>query len=96
MYGSLMADENSAVVVISSSGRPTTTWDALDRALQTESYVVGISDTDYEGNPFLEKPHASINPSAKKLGMPAQTTTVTIGLLINLETESTSILFCSQ
>ena len=84
MYGSLLADENSAVVVISSSGRPTTTWDALDRALQTESYVVGISDTDYEGNPFLEKPHASINPSAKKLGMPAQTTTVTIGLLINL------------
>ena len=84
MYGSLIADENSAVIVISSSGRPTTTWDALDRALDTEAYVIGISDTYYEGNPFLEKPHASINPSAKKLGMPTQTTTVTIGLLINL------------
>ena len=81
-YGSPLADARSAVVVISSSGRPTTTWDALDRALESPAFVVGISDTEYSGNPFLEKPPVSINPGATKLGMPTQTTTVTMGLLM--------------
>ena len=83
-YGSPLADSKSAVVVISSSGRPTTTWDALDRALESPAFVVGISDTEYSGNPFLEKASVSINPGATKLGMPTQTTIVTMGLLIQL------------
>ncbi|MBU05954.1 MAG: hypothetical protein CL877_08410 [Dehalococcoidales bacterium] len=84
VYGSSLADASSAVVIISSSGRPTTTWDALDRALETPAFVIGISDTEYSGNPFLEKPPVSINPGATKSGMPTQTTTVTIGLLMQL------------
>ena len=84
VYGNPLVDVSSAVVVISSSGRPTTTWDALDRALETSAFVIGISDTEYSGNPFLEKPPVSINPGATKSGMPTQTTTVTMGLLMQL------------
>ncbi|HAJ05403.1 MAG TPA: hypothetical protein DCL76_02480 [Chloroflexi bacterium] len=84
VYGSNIANEESVIVVISSSGRPTTTWDALDRAIDSGAYVIGISDTFYEGNPFLERPNKSINPSATKFGMPTQTTTVTMSLLTKL------------
>jgi len=80
-------DAQSAVIVISSSGRPTTTWDALDRALDTPAYVVGISDYAYEGNPFIEKLHTALVPGAVKKGLPAQTTTATIAVLINLAIE---------
>src|SRR5262245_3121619 len=51
-YGRSAFDQHTAAIVISSSGRPTTTWDALDRALATPAYVIGITDNPYSGNPF--------------------------------------------
>jgi glutamine---fructose-6-phosphate transaminase (isomerizing) len=84
VFGHPMITSTSAIIVVSSSGRPTSTWDALDRALQTPAYVIGISDIPYPGNPFLEKSHAAIVPGAVKKGWPAQTTTVTVGILIEL------------
>ena len=86
-YGHPGVDVHSAVIVISSSGRPTTTWDALDRALDTPAYVIGISDYNYGGNPFIEKPHTALVPGAVKKGLPAQTTTATIAVLVNLAIE---------
>ena len=86
-YGHPGFDAHSAAVVISSSGRPTTTWDALDRALDTPTYVIGISDKRYEGNPFIEKPPLALIPGAQKKGLPAQTTTATIAVLIDLAIE---------
>ncbi len=86
-YGHASFDAATAAVVISSSGRPTTTWDALDRALATPAYVVGITDKPYAGNPFREKVHTAIVPGALKVGWPAQTTTATIAVLITLAIE---------
>jgi glucosamine--fructose-6-phosphate aminotransferase (isomerizing) len=77
----------TVAIVTSSSGRPTTTWDALERALSTPAYVVGITDKPYAGNPFLEKSHTALVPGASKIGWPAQTTTATIALLIDLAIE---------
>jgi glucosamine--fructose-6-phosphate aminotransferase (isomerizing) len=86
-YGRPAFDSRTAAIVISSSGRPTTTWDALDRALATPAYVVGITDRPYPGNPFHEKSHTALAPGASKVGWPAQTTTATIALLIDLAIE---------
>jgi glutamine---fructose-6-phosphate transaminase (isomerizing) len=87
VYGRAGLDLQSAIIVISSSGRPTTTWDALDRALGTAAYVVGITDNPYAGNPFHEKVHTALVPGAAKVGWPAQTTTATIAVLIQLAIE---------
>jgi len=86
-YGHPAFDTATAAIAISSSGRPTTTWDALDRALATPAYVVGITDKPYAGNPFSEKTHAALIPGASKAGWPAQTTTATMALLIDLAIE---------
>ena len=86
-YGHPSIDERSAVIVISSSGRPTTTWDALDRALATPAYVIGITDNPAAGNPFHQKVHTALIPGAAKVGWPAQTTTATIAMLILLAIE---------
>jgi glucosamine 6-phosphate synthetase-like amidotransferase/phosphosugar isomerase protein len=86
-HGHPGVDAATAVIVISSSGRPTTTWDALDRALLTPAYVVGITDTPYAGNPFSERVHTVLVPGAEKAGWPAQTTSATIALLIMLAVE---------
>jgi glucosamine--fructose-6-phosphate aminotransferase (isomerizing) len=86
-YGRPAFDARTAAIVISSSGRPTTTWDALDRVLATPAYVVGITDKPYTGNPFLERSHTALVPGASKAGWPAQTTTATIALLIDLAIE---------
>jgi glutamine---fructose-6-phosphate transaminase (isomerizing) len=83
-YGRPAVDDKTAFLVISSSGRPTTTWDALDWALATSAYVVGITDNKSETNPFVSRPHAALVPGASKVGWPAQTTTATIALLIDL------------
>ncbi len=80
-------DATTAVIVISSSGRPTTTWEALDRALATPAYVVGITDNPYAGNPFSEKVHTALVPGAAKVGWPAQTTSATIAVLSLLAIE---------
>jgi glucosamine 6-phosphate synthetase-like amidotransferase/phosphosugar isomerase protein len=86
-HGRPSLDAATAVVVISSSGRPTTTWDALDRALKTPAYVIGITDKPYPGNPFNERVHTALVPGAEKVGWPAQTTTATIALLSLLAIE---------
>jgi glucosamine--fructose-6-phosphate aminotransferase (isomerizing) len=86
-YGRPTTDSRTVVIVISSSGRPTTTWDALERALATPAYVVGITDKPYAGNPFLEKSHTTLVPGASKVGWPAQTTTATMAVLIDLAIE---------
>lgn len=83
-YGRPGVDGHTAHIVISSSGRPTTTWDALDRALDTPAYVIGITDKAAPDNPFVSKPHTALVPGAHKVGWPAQTTTATISLLIDL------------
>jgi glucosamine 6-phosphate synthetase-like amidotransferase/phosphosugar isomerase protein len=86
-HGHPGVDAETAVIVISSSGRPTTTWNALDRALLTPAYVVGITDNPYAGNPFSERVHTALLPGAAKVGWPAQTTSATIALLIMLAVE---------
>lgn len=86
-YGHPGFNAHCAALVISSSGRPTTTWDALDRALATGAFVVGITDKRYAGNPFIEKPQVALIPGAQKKGLPAQTTTATMALLIDLAIE---------
>lgn len=86
-YGHPGFDERTAAIVISSSGRPTTTWDALDRALATPAYVIGITDNPAEGNPFHQKVHTALIPGAAKVGWPAQTTTATIAVLLHLAIE---------
>ncbi|MEZ4661027.1 MAG: hypothetical protein R2911_26040 [Caldilineaceae bacterium] len=64
-YGHPGLNAQSAAILISSSGRPTTTWDALDRALAAGAYV-GITDNPYDGNPFVDKPHSVLIPAAQK------------------------------
>ncbi|MEZ4707104.1 MAG: SIS domain-containing protein [Caldilineaceae bacterium] len=86
-YGHPGLTAQSAAILISSSGRPTTTWDALDRALAAGAYVVGITDNPYDGNPFVDKPHSVLIPGAQKKGLPAQTTTATMAVLIDLAIE---------
>lgn len=83
-YGRAGVDEQTAFLVISSSGRPTTTWDALDRALETPAYVAGVTDNPADDNPFVSRPHMALIPGAVKKGWPAQTTTATIAVLIDL------------
>jgi glucosamine--fructose-6-phosphate aminotransferase (isomerizing) len=84
VYGHLGEDSQTAHLVISSSGRPTTTWDALDRALNTAGYVIGVTDNPAPDNPFVARPPYALIPGAHKVGWPAQTTTATIALLIDL------------
>ena len=83
-YGRPGEDVRTAHFVISSSGRPTTTWDALDRALASEAYVVGITDSAAPDNPFVSKPASALIPGAVKAGWPTQTTTATIAVLLDL------------
>lgn len=83
-YGAAAVDERTAIFVISSSGRPTTTWDALDRGLKTQALVIGITDTPYPGNPFAERPPFVLVPGATKAGWPTQTTTTTLAVLLSL------------
>ncbi|MFT5194181.1 MAG: glucosamine--fructose-6-phosphate aminotransferase (isomerizing) [Candidatus Promineifilaceae bacterium] len=83
-YGRLGDDEQTAHFIISSSGRPTTTWDALDLALASGALVVGITDNPAESNPFATKPSVSLIPRGSKVGWPAQTTSATIATLISL------------
>ena len=83
-YGRLGSDEQTAHFVISSSGRPTTTWDALDLALASGALVVGITDNPAENNPFVTKPPIVLIPKGSKVGWPAQTTSATIATFISL------------
>ncbi|MEZ4515237.1 MAG: hypothetical protein R3C62_25460 [Chloroflexota bacterium] len=84
VYGRLGENSHTAHLVISSSGRPTTTWDALDRALASSGLVIGITDNPAATNPFVAKPPVALIPHGSKVGWPAQTTTATIATLISL------------
>ncbi len=86
-YGRPHSSGQTVAIVISSSGRPTTTWDALDRVLATPAYAVGITDNPYPGNPFSERVHTALIPGASKIGWPTQTTTATIAILLDLAIE---------
>lgn len=86
-YGRPHSNDQTVAIVISSSGRPTTTWDALDRVLATPAYAVGITDNPYPGNPFSERVHTALVPGASKIGWPTQTTTATIAILLDLAIE---------
>ncbi len=83
-YGRSGESDCHAHFVISSSGRPTTTWDALDRAMASPAYVIGITDKESPDNPFVARPDVTLIPGALKVGWPAQTTTATIVLLLKL------------
>lgn len=76
--------KDSAVLVISSSGRMSTTRDALYRALKSEALIIGITDKPGEDNPFYTLPTHVLVPGAIKLGWPTQTTTATIIVLLDL------------
>ena len=84
IYGNHYVDEQTLLIVISSSGRISTTRDALSRALNTKAFVVGITDQAKIENPFYSDPHYKLVPGAAKEGWPTQTTTATIILLIDL------------
>ena len=84
VYGRLGENAHTAHFVISSSGRPTTTWDALDRALATSGLVIGVTDNPAASNPFVAKPPIALIPRGSKVGWPAQTTTATIVTMISL------------
>ncbi len=86
-YGRPNTNAQTLAIVISSSGRPTTTWDALNRVLATPAYTVGITDNPYIGNPFSEQVHIALVPGASKIGWPTQTTTATIAVLLDLAIE---------
>lgn len=83
-YGRLGENSRTAHLVISSSGRPTTTWDALDLALASDAMVVGVTDNPAESNPFRSKPKVALIPRGSKIGWPAQTTSATIATLLSL------------
>ena len=83
-YGRPGVNTRTAHFVISSSGRPTTTWDTLDRALATAAMVIGVTDNPDETNPFVAKPPRVLIPRGAKVGWPCQTTTATISTLLAL------------
>jgi glucosamine--fructose-6-phosphate aminotransferase (isomerizing) len=83
-YGRPGVDARTAHFVISSSGRPTTTWDTLDRALASEAMVIGVTDNPAATNPFVAKPPIALIPRGAKVGWPCQTTTATTTTLLAL------------
>ncbi len=83
-FGQEGVDEHSAILVISSSGRKSTTRNALERALKSPGLVIGVTDCAVEDNPFFSEPCYKLVPGATKDGWPTQTTTATIALLIDL------------
>ena len=83
-YGRPGVDEKTAHFVISSSGRPTTTWDTLELALASGAMVIGVTDNPATDNPFVAKPPHALIPKGSKVGWPAQTTSATIATLLAL------------
>ena len=84
VFGQEGVNEHSALIVISSSGRMSTTRNALDRALKSPGFVIGVTDRASDDNPFYSEPNYKLVPGAIKDGWPTQTTTATIALLIDL------------
>ncbi|MDE1145068.1 MAG: SIS domain-containing protein [Azospirillaceae bacterium] len=83
-YGHPDLGPGTAVAVVSSSGRPGPAHDALDRARHSGAFVIGISDRDTPGNPFLAVSAGSLCPGAAKAGIPTQATSATLATLFLL------------
>lgn len=83
-YGRPGDASQTAHFVISSSGRPTTTWDALDLAIDSGAMVIGVTDNPADTNPFVTRPPDSLIPKGSKAGWPCQTTSATIAALTSL------------
>jgi len=86
-YGYADFGRDRAAVLISSSGRPSPTRDALTRALAGDAFVIGISDRPGPDNPFLRRPSYALCPGAAKRGLPTQSTSVTLAVLLLLAIE---------
>lgn len=87
VYGELAIQQRTALFVISSSGRISTTRDALVRALHTNAFVVGVTDNPSQDNPFYTEPEFVLIPGGIKNGWPTQTTTASIAVFISLAIE---------
>ena len=72
----------SLVVVISASGRPSPVLDALAHALTTKARVVGM--TNSPGSPFAQLSSRMLFTQACKKGMPTQSSSATLFLLMRL------------
>ena len=83
-FGDIEIQKDTAIFVVSSSGRVSTTRDALDRALQSEALVVGVTDNENPDNPFFTKPERVLVPGGIKLGWPTQTTTAALAVMLDL------------
>ena len=86
-YGHPAFGRDLAAFLISSSGRPSPTRDALTRALGSDAFVVGVSDRAAADNPFLTRPTHALCPGSAKRGMPTQSTIVTLAVLLRLAVE---------
>jgi Predicted phosphosugar isomerases len=73
---------DSLVVVISASGRPSPVLDALAHALTTKASVVGM--TNSSGSPFANLSSRMLFTLASKKGMPTQSSSATLFLLMQL------------
>lgn len=83
-FGDIGIDKESAVVAISSSGRISTTRDALVRAKMSGAFIIGITNKTFDENPFICEADFSIIPRATKDGWPTQTSLTALGVLIAL------------
>lgn len=70
------------IVVISASGRPSPVTDALRYALSSSAQVVGV--TNNPGSPFSLLTENMLFTGAQKKGMPTQSTSATLYLLLRL------------
>lgn len=70
------------IVIISASGRPSLVTDALRYALSSQAQVVGL--TNSTGSPFSVLTENMLFSSAQKKGMPTQSTSATLYLLLRL------------
>ena len=84
VFGDVEVQKDTAMLVVSSSGRVSTTRDALDRALGCDALVVGMTDNKNPDNPFYNKPEWVLVPGGIKLGWPTQTTTAGLAVLLDL------------
>lgn len=84
VFGDVEIQTDTALLVVSSSGRVSTTRDALDRALMSNALVVGVTDNKNPDNPFFTKPERVLVPGGIKNGWPTQTTTAGLAVLLDL------------
>lgn len=74
--------DHSLIIVISASGRPSAVLDALAHALTTKAKVIGI--TNSSGSPFANLSTRMLFTQASKKGIPTQSSSATLYLLMTL------------